>query len=286
MDSWDGSEKKDDSLVGTKVELLILLRSSMKDHIFQILFVCMLPRSPIPFAEIFFTLPLINNQNLIYLLKFSYKTCKTLNTKFDAQKIMYTLSLESPAINNITTLLFNVLLETQGIRLEIFANFRLRPFVSHPVFSRYTDTTSSSSLALLPSPRKERNSQTSFPFVRLAPSREREFLARDVAASSGLHFHRANTATSRGRRGNRREAPHDPRRRSIALRPTSERVCSDAERGRSSGFLPSRGALCSICTSFASDRVPLFFGTRTCGRRVASHTDLPRETRPDSFAIG
>lgn len=85
MDSWDGSEKKDDSLVGTKVELLILLRSSMKDHIFQILFVCMLPRSLIPFAEIFFTLPLINNQNLIYLLKFSYKTCKTLNTKIDAQ---------------------------------------------------------------------------------------------------------------------------------------------------------------------------------------------------------
>lgn len=31
---------------------------------------------------------------------------------------MYTLSLESPAINNITTLLFNVLLETQGIRLD------------------------------------------------------------------------------------------------------------------------------------------------------------------------
>lgn len=54
MDSWDGSEKKDDSLVGTKVELLILLRSSMKDHIFQILFVYMLSRSPIPFAEIFF----------------------------------------------------------------------------------------------------------------------------------------------------------------------------------------------------------------------------------------
>lgn len=45
--------------------------------------------------------------------------------------------------------------------------------------------------------------------------------------------------------------------------------------GRSSGFLPSRGALCSICTSFASDRVPLFFGTRTCGRRVASHTRSP-----------
>lgn len=50
------------------------------------------------------------------------------------------------------------------------------------------------------------------------------------------------------------------------MRPTSERVCSHAGRARSSGFLPSRGAVCSICTSFASDRVALFFGTRTCGR--------------------
>lgn len=102
MDSWDGSEKKDDLLVGTKVELLILLRSSMKDHIFKSSSYACYRDHPFLSQKFFFTLPLINNRNLIYLLKFSYKTCKTLNTKIDAQKIMYTLSLESPAINNIT----------------------------------------------------------------------------------------------------------------------------------------------------------------------------------------
>lgn len=62
--------------------------------------------------------------------------------------------------------------------------------------------------------------------------------------AAALSISTARCSTESGREEESAGEPHDPRRRSIALRPTSERVCSHAGRARSSGFLPSRGAVC------------------------------------------
>lgn len=148
------------------------------------------------------------------------------------------------------------------------ANFRLRP-LSSPVTSI---PSSSSSLALLS--RKETEPLS----LSLAVTRER--ISREGRFQSSPDSRLLSISTW-GEGEEETAAGHRTIHAAGVSRcgPRPNEFARMLERGRSSGFLPSRGALSSICTSFASDRVPLFFGTRICGRRVASHTVISHEKR-------
>lgn len=150
----------------------------------------------------------------------------------------------------------------------LHANFRLRP-LSSPVTSI---PSSSSSLALLS--RKETEPLS----LSLAVTRER--ISREGRFQSSPDSRLLSISTW-GEGEEETAAGHRTIHAAGVSRcgPRPNEFARMLERGRSSGFLPSRGALSSICTSFASDRVPLFFGTRICGRRVASHTVISHEKR-------
>lgn len=230
------------------------------DHIFK----------PSSYLQTHFT---TNNLIKSHLLKFSYKSCKR-NTKIDAQKIMYLSNYKQSTIQHFDCSKRDAIISSKFLH----ANFRLRP-LSSPVTSI---PSSSSSLALLS--RKETEPLSlSLAVTRERISREgRSPLPEFSRLALALHFH-----VGRGRRGNGRGAPHDPRRRSIALRPTSERVCSDVGAGpveRISAV--SRRALFNLHFICFRSGSPLFWHAHMRTEGGVPHGDLPRETRPDSFAIG